>query len=52
MLTRLKDIFKGAVLHSVDYKSSHQWKGKIGIIVGTGNTGNSNSLLAFPVELN
>lgn len=30
--------FQGLVLHSADYKSPKEWKGKAGVIVGTANT--------------
>jgi hypothetical protein len=33
-----RDLFQGTVLHSVDYKSAHQWKGQKGVIIGTANT--------------
>ncbi|KAH8817494.1 flavin-containing monooxygenase [Xylogone sp. PMI_703] len=33
-----RETYRGEVLHSIDYKSSHQWKGKAGIIVGSANT--------------
>jgi len=34
-----QESFKGIVVHSAEYKSSSQWKGKNGVIVGTANTG-------------
>ena len=33
-----REQFKGAVIHSADYKTAWPWKGKAGIIVGTANT--------------
>jgi Pyridine nucleotide-disulphide oxidoreductase len=33
-----REHFRGTVLHSADYKSSCEWKGKDGIIVGSANT--------------
>ncbi|KAF2796703.1 FAD/NAD(P)-binding domain-containing protein [Melanomma pulvis-pyrius CBS 109.77] len=33
-----KHIFKGITLHSADYKSSKDWTGKHGVVVGTANT--------------
>ncbi|KIW36784.1 uncharacterized protein PV06_11070 [Exophiala oligosperma] len=34
-----KELFRGQSLHSVDYISADNWKGKVGIVVGTANTG-------------
>lgn len=34
-----QEIYKGIKIHSGEYKSSNEWKGKHGIIVGTANTG-------------
>ncbi|KAL6708791.1 hypothetical protein ACN47E_002487 [Coniothyrium glycines] len=33
-----RDLFKGVVVHSVDYKSPKPWKGLRGVVVGTANT--------------
>lgn len=33
-----KDVFQGEILHSQQYRSSKDWRGKRGIVVGTGNT--------------
>ncbi|KAF2185908.1 FAD/NAD(P)-binding domain-containing protein [Zopfia rhizophila CBS 207.26] len=33
-----QELFKGNVLHAVDYRSSSQWAGKKGIVIGTANT--------------
>ena len=34
-----REIFKGEVLHSKDYKSAAGWKGSKGLVIGTANTG-------------
>ncbi|KAM0346972.1 hypothetical protein ACHAO7_011847 [Fusarium culmorum] len=34
-----RDDFKGISIHSKEYKSAKQWKGKRGVVVGTANTG-------------
>ncbi|KAJ9614972.1 hypothetical protein H2200_001046 [Cladophialophora chaetospira] len=33
-----RDAYKGIVIHSATYKNADEWKGKNGVIVGTGNT--------------
>ncbi|PGH12145.1 hypothetical protein AJ79_04439 [Helicocarpus griseus UAMH5409] len=33
-----REKFKGLVLHSSEYKSASQWKGKSGVVVGSANT--------------
>jgi len=33
-----RDLYQGTVLHSGDYKTSAQWRGKSGIVIGTANT--------------
>lgn len=35
---RNRDLYKGTVLHSIDYKSARQWAGSSGIVVGAANT--------------
>jgi hypothetical protein len=35
--------FQGVAMHSNDYTTPSQWKGKHGIIVGTANTGTSSA---------
>ena len=37
--TVVQEHYEGDVLHSVDYSSADQWRGKAGIVVGTANTG-------------
>jgi hypothetical protein len=38
-LLLLQENFQGVAMHSNDYTTPSQWKGKHGIIVGTANTG-------------
>lgn len=33
-----KEVFKGTVMHSATYMNAKAWKGKKGVIIGTGNT--------------
>ncbi|KAK6383925.1 hypothetical protein LTS17_003217 [Exophiala oligosperma] len=33
-----RDLFKGEVMHSFDYRSARAWKGKVGVVVGSANT--------------
>jgi hypothetical protein len=33
-----KENYRGTVMHSVSYKNARDWRGKIGIVVGTANT--------------
>ena len=33
------ETFKGELMHSANYDSGHKWKGKKGIVLGTGNSG-------------
>lgn len=33
-----RELFKGIAMHSKDYKSAWEWKGKKGVIIGTANT--------------
>ena len=33
-----RDAYKGIVIHSATYKNADEWKGKVGVIVGTANT--------------
>lgn len=37
-----REAFKGANIHSVDYKSPKEWKGLKGVVIGTANTGKSH----------
>ncbi|KAH7010955.1 hypothetical protein B0J12DRAFT_691058 [Macrophomina phaseolina] len=39
-----RDLYKGEVLHSVNYKSANHWKGKRGVIIGTGNSAHDLSM--------
>lgn len=38
----MQENFKGTILHSADYTSASEWKGKHGVVVGTANTGKKN----------
>ncbi|KAK5166750.1 hypothetical protein LTR04_000461 [Oleoguttula sp. CCFEE 6159] len=40
-------LFEGTVVHSADYKSSTQWQGKNGVVIGTGNTGKPDIQTTF-----
>lgn len=34
-----RELFKGEVLHSKDFRTAAGWKGKKGLVIGTANTG-------------
>jgi hypothetical protein len=36
---KIKDIYKGDILHSSEFHNAAPWRGKRGIVVGTANTG-------------
>jgi cation diffusion facilitator CzcD-associated flavoprotein CzcO len=38
-LKSTKELFKGTVVHSIDYRNAWDWKTKHGLIVGSANTG-------------
>ena len=38
-LTAVLGCFKGITVHSGSYKNAKEWKGKHGVVVGSGNTG-------------
>jgi len=33
-----RNLYKGTILHGVDYRSAHAWKGKAGLVIGSANT--------------
>lgn len=41
-----QDDFQGIALHSSQYQTADEWRGKKGVVIGTANTGNNLPILS------